>query len=218
MEVRTGCEEGRRNPWATLRVKTGDESVVFAGDAGSGEGYVTKVMPLSGGKWFGLMHPSEQVARLLLMRGMADNQDISRIRHLRGVLLEGVPALLIIQEMEQGEEIGSGDINTALKGLSRKTLETLDNVSATNLIRTRNGYKVVDAMLRHEIDGQALERCAKSRTCGCDWYEFVRKTAKGFGKVPEGYAFPEALKKRYAPESNPWIGEVEREILALGRR
>ncbi|VVB77053.1 Uncharacterised protein [uncultured archaeon] len=201
---------GRDTP--TMRCVIGDESVVFFG--GGRGSFVTKVMPLSKGKWFGGMHPSEQVARLLLMRGMTTNPDISRIHHLRGILLEGVPALLIIQDLEEGREVGSEGIAGALMGLSRKTTELLDNVSGTNVISTRDGYKLIDALLRQDIGGQALPECGRSLRCDCDWREFVSRTKEGFGSIPKGYAIPEALKGRYAPESNPWIGEIERELAA----
>ncbi len=204
-------ESGSCQP--ALRMRTGDESVVFIGDAGRGEDFVTKVMPLSGGKWFGFSHPAEQVARLFRMRGMIDNPDISRILHLRGVLLEGVPALLVIQERERGDAVDKADLTAALQGLSRRTLGAFDNISAENLIRTRNGYKVVDAMLRREVKEQALRRCGGSGRCECDWYGFVRMTSGGIGEVPEGYAVPDALKRRYSPESNPWISEIEEEVL-----
>jgi hypothetical protein len=206
--IRSG--EGVCQP--ALSMRTGDESVVFMGDAGRGEEFVTKVMPLSGGKWFGFSHPAEQVARLMLWRGMTGNSDLSRILYLRGVLLEGVPALLMIQEREIGEEVDKADLGAALRGLSRMTLDAFDNISTENLIGTRDGYKVVDAMLKREVKEQALSGCRDLRRCECVWYDFVRMTSGGFGEVPEGYAVPDALRKRYSPESNPWISEIEEEV------
>ena len=196
------------------------ESYVFIGpENGTGKRFVTKIMKLKDPGIFKTTYREEQVARNFLWLGLQKkNKNLAKIHHLRGIEIDGKPGLLIIQEHADGTQNSDDPID-----LDPNTFKYLDDVRfkperKSNIIRTKNGLKVVDAYVHERVMAKQKEKCPfPPGKCNCDWHAVVRKTADGSGPLPDGYIFPQEIKKAYDPKANPWISQMERETKQMNR-
>jgi len=193
----------------------GGESVIFTGKKKAhGTRFVTKIMKLRPRANTDTIYEAEQVTRNLLWLGMQEkNQSLAKIHHIRGIEVDGKPALLIVQEHADGTQN-----RFTKKRIDPNTFKYFDDIvfrpdGYSNIIDTEKGLKVVDA----RMDEQAMktQRCLPGK-CNCNWHEYVERTAGGFGKIPEGYVLPREIRKAYPANANPWIGQIEKETQQPG--
>jgi len=192
------------------------ESYVFPDPAFTrGNKFITKIMKLKPRQKDAMIYDAEQVMRNLLWRGMqGTNKSLARIHHLRGIEVDGEPAIMIIQEKIEGDQ---DRFSTAR--IDPNSFKYFDDIQFrpngfSNIIRTKEGLKVVDARMDEAV--RNTQKCPPGK-CSCNWHDFVENTASGFDPLPEGYSLPQEIKKAYDPKTNPWISQMELETKQMNR-